>query len=208
MRTESSPRGRKRSSFIEQARRAQIIEAATETVAEVGYSRASLAEIAQRAGISKSVISYHFEGKDELLEQVAARLFEETWAYMEPRVYGETSAGAQIREWVRSQLSFFSSHRVSFLAMVEIVTHYQPKEGSSPFAQAIEEEAAELARILRKGQQDGEFRDFDPRAVAVIIGQAVEGALGQWIADDTIDLDTHALALVDFIDHAIRSERG
>jgi AcrR family transcriptional regulator len=204
MRSKKSPTGRQRTSFIEQARRKQIIEAATATVAEVGYAQASLAQIARQADVSKSVISYHFDGKDELLEQVAHQFFEETWAYMHPRVSAESTARGRIRAWVQSQLAYFSSHRTAFLAMTEIVTNHRPRDGRRPFDAALHEESAEIARILRQGQQDGEFRDFDPRAVATIIGQAVEGALGQWMVDDTVDLDAHALALVDFIDHAIR----
>ena len=50
-------------SFIEKARRTQIIECAIETIAEVGYAQASLGQIAKRAQISKGVISYHFANK-------------------------------------------------------------------------------------------------------------------------------------------------
>jgi TetR/AcrR family fatty acid metabolism transcriptional regulator len=45
-------------SFVSNARRAQIVEAAIETVADVGYAGASLSRIAVRLGISKGVISY------------------------------------------------------------------------------------------------------------------------------------------------------
>ena len=41
--------------FIETARRAQIVHAAIATIAEVGYARASLARIGARIGISKGL---------------------------------------------------------------------------------------------------------------------------------------------------------
>ena len=56
--------------FIETARRAQIVAAAIDTIAEVGYARASLVRIASRIGISRGLISYHFAGKDELIKEV------------------------------------------------------------------------------------------------------------------------------------------
>ena len=58
MRTKKTPDGQKRPSFIEAARRAQLIESAIETIATLGYVHASLAQVAKRAGISKSVITY------------------------------------------------------------------------------------------------------------------------------------------------------
>jgi AcrR family transcriptional regulator len=46
--------------FVEAARRDQIVRAAIETIAEEGYARASFVRIAQRASISPGLITYHF----------------------------------------------------------------------------------------------------------------------------------------------------
>ncbi|WEL93058.1 helix-turn-helix domain containing protein, partial [Tsukamurella tyrosinosolvens] len=73
MRPENEPSGQR--SFIEEARRRQIIAAAAEVLADEGYGRATLARIARQAGISKGVISYHFDGKDDLMRQVVIHLF-------------------------------------------------------------------------------------------------------------------------------------
>ncbi|HYZ02578.1 MAG TPA: TetR/AcrR family transcriptional regulator, partial [Candidatus Binatia bacterium] len=73
MRSKNSPDGQ---SFLEAARRAQIVACAIETLAVEGYANASLARIAERAGVSKSVIVYHFGGKDEVLESVVQEVFE------------------------------------------------------------------------------------------------------------------------------------
>ena len=70
--------------FIETARRAQIVAAAIDTLAEVGYARASLGRIAQRIGISRGLISYHFAGKDELMTEVVREVLEQGTAYMNP----------------------------------------------------------------------------------------------------------------------------
>jgi AcrR family transcriptional regulator len=56
VRPENSPTGQQRS-FIEEARRRQIIASAVEVISEVGFGNASLARIAEHAGISKGVIS-------------------------------------------------------------------------------------------------------------------------------------------------------
>ena len=50
--------------FTEHARRAQIVGAAVETIADLGYGQASFAQIARRAGPSSTgLISYHFAHK-------------------------------------------------------------------------------------------------------------------------------------------------
>ena len=53
--------------FIEEARRKQIIDAALQTIAEHGYTQTSFAEIAKSLGITKGLIAYHFNGKHDLI---------------------------------------------------------------------------------------------------------------------------------------------
>ena len=92
MRTRIASNGQMARSFIDMARRAQIIGAAIETISSVGYGHASLARIADRVGISKGVISYHFAGKDELIREVVAEVYAMANAFIRPRVEAEVAA--------------------------------------------------------------------------------------------------------------------
>lgn len=55
------------------ARREQIIEAATELFARSGYRTATILEIAEHAGISRTGLLHHFASKEVLLEAVLAK---------------------------------------------------------------------------------------------------------------------------------------
>src|SRR5215472_5111688 len=56
-------------------RRAQILDAALEVMAEHGFRGASIKRIAQRAGLkSPALIYWYFRDKDALLEAVLAQL--------------------------------------------------------------------------------------------------------------------------------------
>jgi len=204
--TEIRTGGRRRGSFIEEARRAQIGTAAIETVAEFGYGNASLARIADRAGISKSVISYHFDGKGDLLNQVVTEFFADTWEYMSERLDAQTTYMGRVRVWVESQLAYFGAHRSAFLAVIDIVVNHRNPDGSRPFADAEKEEVVALTEMLDAGQVFGEFRPLHSSSVAVVIVQCVDGALTRWIESDDNDLAAQSAALVDFIEHAIRKD--
>ena len=67
VRAKASDGGR---TFTDLARRAQIAQCAAEAITEVGYADASMAEIARRAGVAKSVVSYHFSDKEGLMREV------------------------------------------------------------------------------------------------------------------------------------------
>lgn len=201
MHTES--RSLDRRSFIEEARRAQIVTAAAQTVAEVGYARASLARIAERAGISKSVISYHFDGKDELLAKVAGEFFEQAWEHMGPAIEAADSAAGQLTAWITAEFEYFAAHRTRFLAMSEVMMNHRAPDGSRPFAGDEAEEIEGIAEILTAGQATGEFRSLDVSEVAQIIVRCVEGVIGSWALDEQVNLVAQAAPLVDFVLHAL-----
>ncbi len=120
MQSEIISTGQQDRSFIEIARRAQIIECAIDAIAELGYGRASLAEIAKRAGISKGVISYHFAGKSELMQQIVDTVMEKAGAVMLPRIFAEHSAGGMLRAYIESNLEFIGSYRNHIMAIMNI----------------------------------------------------------------------------------------
>src|SRR5580692_8968592 len=90
--------------FIENVPRRQIETAAIDTIAEVGFAQASLARIAERIGVSKGVISYHFAGKDDLIRQVVIEIIEAGRAYIIPRVLAEIGGPDMLRGYIESNL--------------------------------------------------------------------------------------------------------
>lgn len=68
-------------------RRQQIVEGLLRVMAERGYERASIAEIAKAAGLSPGLVHYHFTEKQEILltlvEQLATRVRERVKAKLE-----------------------------------------------------------------------------------------------------------------------------
>jgi len=93
MRSVDGPNGQDARSFVETARRQQIVECAIDAIAEVGYGRASLAEVARRAGVSKSLLLYHFAGKDELVDEVVRAVYERRSFSSGPPTRGPSATG-------------------------------------------------------------------------------------------------------------------
>lgn len=196
----------KSGSFIERARRAQIVEAAVEVVAEFGYARASLARIAERAGISKGVVTYHFKGKGEILDRLVTDYYERGWEYMEERIRAEETAVGQVEAWVGAQLDFYIENRTGFLAMSEVVANHRGEDGAHQYAADFDEEIDGLAEILDRGQTEGALRRFDARSVADVILRCLDGVLIAWANDPGIEMSDRKVVLLDFISHAILKE--
>ncbi|WP_106581393.1 TetR family transcriptional regulator [Murinocardiopsis flavida] len=207
MRSENSPSGRKRASFIEEARRAQIIESAIDTFAELGYANTSLARVAERAGISKSVISYHFAGKTELTEQIVEQVYSDIAQFVLPRTEKEATSTRALRANIRAVAEYMRGHRTQLLALGEIFNNSRTAEGKRRFGVAYSEPVYEAREALfRSGQQAGEFRrEFDPRVMSVAVQSAIDGMFAYWVTYPDHDLEAHADDLADLFEHATRT---
>lgn len=194
-----------RRTFVEEARRAQIVGSAIEVIAERGYANTSLVHIAERAGTSKGVILYHFAGKEELIAQVVAEVIATATAQVRPRVQAATTAAGRLRAFIEARVGFLATHRAHMQALLEIWINYRDRDGRMVLgAETAEPNLARIEDLLRSGQAAGEFRDFPPRPMAVAISQAIDGVLLQLVTDPELDLELFAQELVTVFDLATR----
>jgi TetR/AcrR family transcriptional regulator, fatty acid metabolism regulator protein len=202
---------RKPRTFTEAARRAQIIGAAIDTIAEVGFGRASLARIGERVGISKGLIGYHFAGKDDLIEQVELEVLEQGKAYMRPRIVDAMSTGSGfLRAYIESNLAFMREHRNYMVAVIEIERSGLTADGQERFhshADAIDEATQVLGRHLAHYQAVGELSpDFDPNVMAVAIRAAIDAVLHRYARDPGLDVDNYATEIANLFELATRPQ--
>lgn len=175
-------------------------------IATLGYGQVSLARIAERAGISKGVISYHFAGKDDLIRAVVTEVFAVAEAFARPRLAAESTAG-MLRACIESDVAFMRAYPTHLRALVEIFTNFRTAEGELHYQGVSEEEPrlAEVERILRMGQQSGEFREFSTRVMALAITGALNAVLLQWVANPALDLEACARELTILFDLGTRT---
>ncbi|HXV76796.1 MAG TPA: TetR/AcrR family transcriptional regulator [Candidatus Polarisedimenticolaceae bacterium] len=190
MRSNSESNGQAKPSFIEAARRKQIVDTAIRTIATRGYSQASLAEIAREAGISKGVISYHFEGKVELVAEILSLLLREPAEFIKRRVDAGPRAMDKLRAYVTANFEFMKTHRDHYVALVDLWESRGSETANRFSAEAYEPSRSYLSRILEKGEASGEFRRLSHTSVASVIQAAIDGVMLQWVFDESaVDLD-------------------
>ena len=208
MRSESNPIGQETGrTFTETARRAQIVAAAIDTIAELGYGQASLARIAATAGTSKGVIVYHFGGKDELIRELVSEVVARGVAYMEPRIDAEPTGAGMLRAYIESNLAFMRENRNHMVAIFEIVLNARAADGSRLYDPSVQDEGvAALEQLLAYFQGTGEFRaGFDAHVMAMAIRAAINAVPAQLARDAALDIGHHARELADLFDIATRA---
>ncbi len=207
MRTKDKPDRQNKLTFTETARRAQIIECAIEALATLGYAQASLAQIAKRAGISKGVIVYYFNSKEELFEQVIKAIYTDAASFIGPKIAAQPTATLRLQAYIQAHVEYISTHLMQMMAIIEITINFRTEGGKLRYGFATQEPVLmALEGLLRKGQEAGEFRDFDLRVMAVSIRRTIDALPPLFIANPNLDAGLYARELVTLFDRATRKE--
>jgi AcrR family transcriptional regulator len=73
-----SPRSAEVNEELRRRSRERLLDATVELVSETGYEATTLADIADRAGSARGLVSYYFPGKRQLLQSAVHRLMHRT----------------------------------------------------------------------------------------------------------------------------------
>lgn len=204
---EASPAKGESRTFIEMARRAQVVAGAINAIADLGYPAASLARIAEYVGTSKGVLTYHFENKEDLVQAVMDDVLARAGEYIGARIAGELSIPEILRAYIFSNLNFFRDFRNDIIAVVEIYMNARDQSGRRLYDLDFSDATvAQLESLLRDGQARGEFRDFEAHMMAVAIQGAIDAIPPRLARDKEFDVDQYGEILARVFDFATRPE--
>ena len=182
------------------ARRAQIVAATIEVLAAEGLAGATFARIAAEAGLSSTrLISYHFDGKDELLAAVAEHVVAAMGEHVGQRVGREETAAGMLRAYIEGVVGFGARNRSALRALLEVAV-----SGSGALGADSARATGHVEELLHLGQRRGEFRDFDVRIVASAVQRSVEALPALLAQDPGTDCEHYARELVTLFDLATR----
>jgi AcrR family transcriptional regulator len=181
------------------ARRTQIIAATIEVIAELGYGQASFARIAERARLSSTrLISYHFAGKDELIQAVIAEVYGEMAAFMGARMRDATDPPGALAAYIRGVVAFIATHRTQMDALMSVFLGHDAKagHGTEDGGYSDGKAFAPLQEILNSGLRSGHFRTFDSFVMAATVQRSLDGLPFLLRGAPELDLDAYAEELV------------
>jgi AcrR family transcriptional regulator len=97
----------------------RILEAARELFARQGVQRTSLQEIADRLGITKPALYYHFSSREELVRSIVQPIIDEEEAFL---ISQEALREVEPRALLESYFDFHYRHRKEIVLMLSELT--------------------------------------------------------------------------------------
>lgn len=145
--------------------RTAILDAASEVFVRYGFKKASVEDIARKAGVGKGSIYLHFESKEALFEACARKGHAEGLAELRATVRNLPTPTEQLRAYIHYCLKPQSwsptGQRIELATLVEI-----GEQARHLIPGMVEEETSILAGVIEKGIADGMYSVPDPRQVA------------------------------------------
>jgi AcrR family transcriptional regulator len=188
----------------------RIVREALQLFLERGYEGTSLQDIADRVGITKPAIYYHFESKDRLFHDVLSLFFEKMGEWSASRFRGCDTAHSLLRALLSSVASFKGAADI----LLERETGATPHNLIELFLAAgrrdpgvrerigagFVESRRALAATLREAQERGEIRpDVDCEALSLLVHAVIEGVTLVSCHDDSVDVETAGGRLFDLV---------
>ncbi|KJK58353.1 TetR/AcrR family transcriptional regulator [Saccharothrix sp. ST-888] len=190
--------------FVEEARRRQIIECTIDLISTRGYPATSLSAIAEEAGISKSAVLYHFSSKDNVTRATLDHVFEQFTAHIRERVERESDPLAAVIAYLRAMIGYQQANRRHVRVITEmLLDDHGGTRLKTPGSHDTNGRWQTLAALLAAGQQAGRLREFDTRVTALTIGGAIDSVISHWLVHPELDLDAAAAELETFTLNAI-----
>ncbi len=184
-----------------------IAQAAKEVFAERGYQRATLEEIAQRAGMSKATIYLYYRNKDDLFLHVVEELVNTVMAATAQEAATAKPPLEKLYGMVRCKVEFYEREREFFRIYLNEKQGLEvaPKD---PHKKALREmylqDVQTLAGVVQEGIDAGMLRPMDSRRLAFFLREMISNVLEQRILghiDTSVEGDVE-LVLSLFLDGA------
>lgn len=149
---------------------ARILAAAQEAFAEKGFDAASIQDIAQRAGVSKSNVFHHFKSKEELYFAVIGCACGAHREQVSTLLAGDTPFAERLKRMMTADVEFMLDEPERAHLVLREITNTRPDDPEQPAPALLRRNASEMVETVRAAQAAGEIRaDADPAAIAFLV---------------------------------------
>ncbi len=143
-------------------RRAALLDAAQQILAEKGLPRVTVREVAERAGVKPALVNYYFGSKNDLLRAVADRISAKLLDRIRAVVSQAGSAEERLANMVRAAVAVIGADRYAPRLIAEQVLFGEDEVIDDFVTNFASKNLENFAQVLQEGQRMGVFREVNP----------------------------------------------
>lgn len=191
------------------ARRQQILAAASRCVAEQGFHRTTMADVIREAGLSAGAVYGYFTSKTELIRAIADSALGAAADRLEElaETPGPITVAQILEEYLASALHAYgdTSPRIAVQVWAEAA---RDPEVAAMASERIGALRAALVTLVRRCQADGTLAtDGDPDLMAQVLVGALPGYVLQRLLDPKVTTKSYVRGAADLVGSATTRRR-
>jgi AcrR family transcriptional regulator len=156
---------------LPEVRREQLLDAATAMFLDRGLAEATMADVAEAAGVAKGTVYLYFDSKSALLTALRVR-YTSQWLAQSGRLDAPPGRGGHAR-----QLRSFLGEMYDFSAANQRLHHLLFHAAEVSEDEPLEQARAALVRLVTRGAEAGEFAVDNPEETAAFLLDGLHGLL-------------------------------
>jgi len=188
-------------------REQQILEHSLKLFSQGGYKETSLQDVADKLGLTRPAFYYYFKSKDELLWRLIGTLGDDLLERARPIAASSAKPAGKLRELMRA-------HVRTMLTNAEAFTIYFAERhvvGRARDRRLRRSERAYMnlvANTIAEGQEQGQFREGEPRTLALLALGLANSTLRWYRPRGALDVDQVADLVAALATDGLRRRRS
>jgi AcrR family transcriptional regulator len=156
-----------------------ILRAAQEAFGQLGFTGATVKDVAGRADVSFGLVSHYFGSKQELFLAAGFDMADSIIASLKEATQGDQSGLDAIKSYMTAYFEFTEEHRTRFPVLLRCspFSHIEPGLDVAKVADKFSFFIEELKRCVVKGIADGTIRELPTEKTALIIYGNIVGSV-------------------------------
>lgn len=184
-----------------EARRNQILEAATNVFTRLGFNKARMDDIVEESGLSKGTLYWYFKSKDDIITAILDRMLKREARQLRSMLDDERPVRDKLSNFIDLTIADLERLRPLMPILIEFwglqLRHKTIRQGIGKYYQQFFDT---LTPFIQQGIDRGEFRPVNAKSVTVALGAIVEGTILLWAsAPDLVDLEEDIREGVDIL---------
>lgn len=168
-------------------RTSQIITAAEDVFTKKGFAEARMDDIAEETGLSKGSLYNYFKSKDDLIIAILDRIFQREFKMFDEIDLSTMSATETVNHFVDTVAKDIRLMlRLMPIAYEFLALAFRNKTVQKALKVYVNRYMDILVPIIENGIASGEFKEVDPKEVAIAMGAVLEGTILIWVYDKSL----------------------
>lgn len=195
----------KRSNVLD--KRKEILSSAIEVFAQKGYNKASIKEVADKAGVASGTVYLYFKNKDDLLLQAMKTMLDSNLKEIKSKLASEEKSVDKLYMFFYHHIEVFTQNPSMARFMVVELRQSEEFYKRYPAYNPYHEYHSYVQELVKKAIKEGTTLPYNPVTISYLILGAMDAVLTEWLINpESVNLEKITKEIREVLHNGMKKE--